>query len=351
MQKKSPFLSLVSKMLLLTILLLTGLTYFPSSGRAASSFESVKDVISNSDIGTANVTHTITASTSLAVDANGYIEIVFPGDFSGISSANLTCPNGGSTGGSGNTVRCTYTSGIEATSSIISLTGVTNPAAIGSYIVYIYNKQQSTAIKEQSTFRIAIVNHVDVSASVEASLTFTVLGVATSSDINGVVTTGSSTQNSLAFGVLAPGAVKTLAQQLNVTTNATYGYTVTVAQNHNLVSSGGADIDSFVDGIGATTTAVSWVAPAGTLGQENTYGHLGFTSTDGSLSNGDAYGAALFKGFKNSNPVEVLYHNGPSDGATEGVGSTSIAYSIEIGPLQESGDYSSQLNYVCTPTY
>lgn len=339
------------KLLIVALLLAPALVYLPGSVVASTSFESVKDTISNSDISASNVTHTITASTSLAVDANGYLEIVFPAEFSGLSALNVSCPNDGSASVVVNSVICTYVSGVEATSSVITITGVTNPSAIGSYGLYIYNKQSGGTVKEQTPFRVAIVDGVLVTASVESTLVFSITGLATSTNINGVTTTGSSTYNSLSFGILNPGVQKILGQKIKVSTNATRGFSVTVAQDHNLVSSGGADIDSFKDGVEASTTALAWTAPSGLLGNEQTFGHFGFSSDDSTLTGGDDFGSSLFKGFNNSDPIEVMYNSGPADGLTTDIGTTSVAYSIQINALQESGDYSNTLTYVCTPTY
>lgn len=347
-----------SKALIICLLLLTCLIDLPSPIRAASSFDNVKDTISNSDVSMANVTHTIVASTTQDVHGtNGYFEIIFPAEFSNVLVGGVTCPSvagaGTPTVPSTNVVRCTYGSQIASgTQATFTITGVTNPSAIGSYLFSISTKDSGNTVIEHSTFRVAILNSVSVTASVEASLAFSVLGMATSSElVNGATLTGSSTSRSMAFGVLTPGVQKTLGQKLKVSTNATYGFTVTVQQNHNLLSSGGADIDSFNNGVEASTTALAWTGPTNLLGQEMTYGHFGFTSQDASLSNGDPFGATLYKGFNATDPVEVMYHTGPADGSTPDIGTTTVAYSIQVGDMQEAGDYSSSLTYVCTPTY
>jgi len=140
---------------------------------------------------------------------------------------------------------------------------------------------------------------------------------------------------------------------LNVTTNANYGYSVTVMQDHNLVSSNGATISSFKDGIAASSTALAtaWTSPLNTLGTFRTYGHFGLTSGDATLSDGNAFVGSKYKGLWHSDPIEVMWHNGPSDGLANGIGSSTVAYSLQIGPLQQAGDYSNTLTYVCTPTY
>lgn len=323
----------------------------------AISFESIKDTISSSDVSEANVTHTIVASTTQEIGAAGYFEIIFPAVFTNVLVGGVTCPNLGGAGvatvPTTNVVRCTYAGGVAAnTLATFVITGVTNPPTIGSQLFYINTKTSGDVEIEHSTFRVAIVNAVSVTATVEASLTFSVLGMATSSEVvNGVDLTGSSTMSSMAFRVLEPGTAKTLGQKLKVTTNAAYGFTVTVEQDHNLLSSNGADIDSFNNGVEATTTPLAWTNPTSILGQEMTYGHFGFTSQDASLSDGDPFGDALYKGFNGTDPIEVMYHNGPADGLTPDIGTTTIAYTIQIGALQEAGDYSNTLTYICTPTY
>jgi len=126
---------------------------------------------------------------------------------------------------------------------------------------------------------------------------------------------------------------------------------VTVQQDGNLQTSGGSDIDSFDDGEAASTTPLVWSSPAGTLGLEDTYGHFGITALDSSLSDGDPFGTALYKGFYGTDLIEVMYHNGPSDGITELIGSSTVAYTLEISALQEAGDYENVLTYICTPKY
>jgi hypothetical protein len=343
-------------LLMFTMLAMYG--SIPAAGEAVS-YETIKDTISSSDVSKTGVTHTIVASTTLAVDAGGYLEFVFPAEFTVVATTTLVCPSGGAGHGSGNDLKCVYAAGLAAANLTITVTDVTNPGAIGSYLFHSYNKQADGTIKEHSTFRVAIVNSVLVTATVEASLTFTVSGVASSTggQVNGVDLTSSSTFKTLAFGVVAPGVAgkKTMAQRLNVSTNAAYGFTVTVEQDHNLLSSNGADMDSFSNGAAASTTPLVWGSPSGVLGQEATYGHFGVTSQDATLSGGanpfDVGNTAKYKGFWGTTPIEVMYSNGPADGTTDDIGSTSVAYSLEISALQEAGDYSSTLTYICTPTY
>ena len=198
--------------------------------------------------------------------------------------------------------------------------------------------------------RVAILSHVTVTASVDTSFTFTVTGLPSGTAINGVTTSTTTSATAIAFGTLDPSAnaSTTAGQRLNVTTNATNGFTVTVKENQHLLSSTGADIDNFKDGADTATPTV-WTYPLGTLGSENTYGHFGVTSSDD--INTSEFSGAKFVGNIVA-PRAVFSHNAPSDGTTLGVGQADVAYKIAITSLQEAGtDYTNTLTYVATPTF
>ena len=80
---------------------------------------------------------------------------------------------------------------------------------------------------------------------------------------------------------------------------------------------------------------------------------MGITSEDESLSSaGVEFYNDLWAGDFVGNPREVMYHDGPADGATVGIGSTTVGYQVEITDFQEAGtDYTANLTYVATPTF
>jgi hypothetical protein len=323
----------------------------PAYTKAAPLFELAQDTISDSDLGATNVTHTFLASTTQAIPIGGYFEIVFHTDFSNVLVGGVACPSSGTSTVTGNTVRCGYASGLASGPYTITVSGVTNPAIAGSYVMNLYTKTSADAVIERSSVAVAILDDVTVTASVNPYLIFSVSGLATSSEVNGVLTTGSSTSELMEFGVLNAAASSTLGQGLQVTTNAPYGFVVTVFQDHNLLSGNGADIDSFLNGNPASTTAYAWVQPTADITNEATWGHFGLTSDDDSLLGGDEFGDSLYKGLEGTDPLTVMYANGPADGATDSIGSTTVAYTIGISEVQEMGDYSNTLTYICTPTF
>lgn len=206
--------------------------------------------------------------------------------------------------------------------------------------------------------RVAIVDTVLVSASVDTTFDFTVTGLATSTPVNATSTTGSSSPTVLNFGDLDAWEIKTLAQRLNVSTNARNGYVVTVETDQQLSSETGADIDGFADGAYDDTPA-AWTAPSNTILQEHTYGHWGMTTTDGNLQgNGTDFSSDQWIS-ASTTPRAIMAHNGPSDGVTstpdatgDDVGSTTVGYQVQITPLQEAADdYTAVLTYIATPTF
>ncbi len=323
----------------------------PSYTKAAPLFELAQDTISDSNLSATAVTHTFTASTTMAIPADGYFEIDFHADFSNILVGNVTCPSSGVAGVSGNVVTCTYAGGLATGTYDFIVTGVTNPAVAGSYVTNLYTKDSGDTVIERSSVAVAILNDVTVTASVDPYLTFSVYGLATSSEVNGVVTTGSTTSELMDFGILDATASSTLGQGLRVTTNAPHGFVVTVFQDHNLLSGNGADIDSFLNGNPASTTAYAWQQPTVDINNEGTWGHFGLTSDDDSLANGDEFGDSLYRGLEGTDPLIVMYANSSADGVTDSIGSTTVAYTVGISEVQEMGDYSNTLTYICTPTF
>jgi hypothetical protein len=230
---------------------------------------------------------------------------------------------------------------------------ITNPGVQASYIMRVKTTNDGGATRDTSDTRVAIVNDVVVTASVDTIFNFTVAGVAANTAINGDTATTSTTTSAIAIGfeTLYPGIAEVGAQTLSVETNAQNGFSVTVVQDQELTSATGATINNFIDGLD-TSTPTAWQSPAGTLGSFDTYGHFGVTSEDANFVGGaDTFGTALYVGDLGT-PRLIFYHNGPADGSTASIGTTRVGYKIEIDSLQEAGtDYTSTLTYVATPVF
>ncbi len=263
------------------------------------------------------------------------------------SATSITLTFGGTSIAAGATT--TILIGLHATNEGSPNTQIVNPnPADGNES---YEIDISAGASDTGHTRVVILDTVLVTAQVNTTFDFTVNGLATSTSVNGQSLSGTSGSTTLPYGVLTALTAETLGQRLNVSTNAANGFQVTVESDGAFDSSTGADIDMFADG--TLAAPATWESPSVGLNvnNENTWGHWGLTSDDTSLEAGDTFGTNLWRGVTTT-PTQVFWHGGPADGTTAHIGSTTVAYRVEISALQEAGDdYSTVLTYIATPTF
>lgn len=255
---------------------------------------------------------------------------------------------------------CTNVGNLIATSTITRIVvgntnRITNPNVAGSYVIRLGGTNANLG-----DARIAIIDDVTVTAAVDTIFTFSINAVGANNTVNNdvTVTSGTSTATTVPFGTISPNTPRLMAQELRVDTNALNGFSVTVQSDVTLTAGNGATIDEFIDN-SATASSTLWAGPTGIMGNPNTYGHWGVTSDDNVVSsttpNKWGSGIALYQGnFTGNNPVEVFYHNAAVSSAAGGmgVGSTTVAYKVEITALQEAAkDYTATLTYIATPVF
>jgi hypothetical protein len=324
--------------------------------------------------------HTIEFVTPTGVAAGETITLTFNAAFTGIASLDFedldldinggtttlaATPSGATWGATTSATAVTFTSGSgtvgpgQTVAIRIGLnadggdTQITNPATAG--VSYEINASVGNGADTGGT-RVAIVDAVTVTATVDTIFTFTVAGTPAGTDVNGVggdETGGVTSATAIPFGQLDADTASTAAQALTVSTNAANGFVVTVAVDQQLTSAGGADIDGFADGVFSATPA-AWAAPTGSLGAENEAGHWALSSNDTTLTAGlsDLYSGGVNFVSASTTPVEVFRHNGPADATSAGVGTASVLYKIEVTALQEAAnDYTATLTYVATPVF
>ena len=372
------------------VLMMMGVPVIP--GGQAVSFTNVKDTISDSDLGV-DANHTIQFMISTALTASSTITLKFDdtGDtfnLTGLANTDVEdydiattsdftlVASGGCTNGSttiqvktvnttndeiefqlcwaASTIPANTTTTIEIGTNAGGNTQINNPDSAGSYKIRVETKDVNSTVLDRADAMVAIIDDVVVTATVSATLTFTVSGVATSTSVNGTITNASTTATTIPFGTLTVGATSTAAQNLYVTTNADDGFTVNIFQNQNLTNAGGSDIDCFRDGTCVSVPEAWGASPLGTLDTEATYGHFGITSEDSTLGTNcasDDFGATLWAGFSGTTQDEVMCHTGPADGSTAHIGATRVGFQVQITALQEAGDYTNTLTYIATPTY
>ncbi len=170
------------------------------------------------------------------------------------------------------------------------------------------------------------------------SLTITFVGVNSGTTLDGETTTITSTTNGISYGSLIPGTPSIAAHQVTVSTNATGGFTTTVQQDGNLRTNTSKEI--------ATVSGTN-AAPATWPGSITT-GRFGYHSSDEDLCTGTTTRfstnntwAALA-----STPYEVGCNTGPVTGET-----TTVTYKLEVGNVQEAGQYANVVTYITTAQF
>jgi len=324
----------------------------------AAALDLLRDTISDSTPSD-NADHVIDMDLGTALTGGQYIRITFDSAFG--DPGDPTCP-GTMTPSSTPAVdfsECIVLAGdfIEATGTPQQATvaALANPGSEGAYSVTVSTHQSDGTEIELSETQVYIIQDVTVQARVPAFLDFTVgpLGpYSTKNYVNGALLTGTSSATLLDFGTLDSTSSSSLAHSLSVQTNASDGFSVTVEQNGELTTGAGADINSFYNsptGTGSSTPA-TWLSPSAEISKTYTWGHMGVT-TDDTTDTAEDFTGAKFAGLNSSDPMEVMAHTNPTLGTVQNSGLAAVAYKIEISSLQEAGDYSSVLTYICTPTY
>lgn len=329
-------------------LVLMGVPVGPGSLAAPVTMTNVSDTITDSKPG-ATTDHEVDFTTATTTPSNGTIEILFPSGFD-LTGADVTCPNG-SGQIDGQTAKCTLNANLPPTSTQVTVSDVVNPSA-GFYKITITTKTSGGTVLDYGEAMVAIVSGVTVKANVAATLSFEIKGVNagdTNPEVDPNVTSTSSTIDFLTVNV---DTQYVAAQKLVVNTNAN-GFTVKVWQDQNLTNAMGNDIDRFKDGV-SPSDPTSWAAPTSTPGSENTYGHFGLRSDDTDIEKD--YGTNLWIGFEDDGSNyqrEVMKSDRAVVGENDNqhYGWDYVEYALQISALQEAGDYSNVLTYICTPTY
>lgn len=250
---------------------------------------------------------------------------------SGFGSATATGAYSSSTG----VLTITLSTATAAASSGVSVVvnSVTNPSA-GTFYVQV----TSNGSGDYGVMATATVAQVVVTGTMDPSLSFTVTGIAsgTSTSTTGGenTTTVTTTSTTLPFGHFNVAATNVAAQQISTTTNAAYGYTVTLQENQILTDASSSTIPN--------VTAGTWTT--------NTTTGFGVNVTSGD------YNSALFTSNSVYEPIPVL-GSSPITLATKSSATSSsgdseyVNFQLGVTAAQPAGTYTNNLDYVVTPTY
>jgi hypothetical protein len=194
---------------------------------------------------------------------------------------------------------------------------------------------------DDTTAKLALIEPVLVSATVDPAITFKVEGVNTSTAVCDGTTNVTTTATAIPFGSLLLDTFKWAAQKLTVSTNAASGYAVTSVANAALTMYNTSNTIPFTtcNATACTTSAgQSWTVPA-------TYPGFGFTmaAISGATVNPIS---ALYEPLSTSTPTQIMSNTGVASSNT-----AYACYKITVPATQIAGDYENQITYTATASF
>jgi hypothetical protein len=263
-------------------------------------------------------------------------------------------------------IGCSDTSSNETTCTTQAprLINPTKTAAAGTgdtWTLTVTTQDSGSTTIDSGFTKIATIESVVVSATVDSTLTFTIAGIANGSAVNTGNTTGctnteltnsgtSSTATAVNLGALpvSSGTDPNISAQLiTVATNAFNGYSLTATASGHLINpaTGFAIADSTTPAVFPATTPWFGIHACGADVNTSTWGTAASTTNRGG-SGGAKYGWPT----KTSSVTLATDSSGPITGSS-GNGLTTAEYAAAVDSTVPPGTYTSVITYVATATF
>jgi len=359
-------------------------------------------------IATRSATHTVTFTTATAIP-NGAIRVLIPSGTNanndgipnhdgfdyGVTAPSLTAPTGGgvtswetATATASADTGCTAgnhcfearyngTNNVNAslTFTIGGANKLINPAPGASHtagtadtysvtIQQLRDRLNNYAVADSTVVKIAVIESVRVTATVDPSLTFTIAGAASGASRCGTTTDVTTTATGVPFGSVSLAAFNDASQTLSAVTNGAGGYAVTMISDDQL-SVGGDHTTEIVNTDCDSENCTD--ATSGEWSTENDVSGFGF-----SIQNVDASTVPFEYSTATGNctgtycarmiPSTATASETPddSDTALSIMSKTTIptttedmyvCYRLTVATTQTAGDYENNITYVATATF
>lgn len=227
----------------------------------------------------------------------------------------------------------------------------TAEGAADIYTFFIRHRDSSTTMFASDTLqgKIAMVEAVRVSATVDPTLTFTIdaTGVGSAQTACGI-TFGSNAANTtatqVAFGSLSLGTANDLGQRLSCVTNSDNGYIVTVYEDGKMknIVDGTTIPDTTCGGSGCTTSGI------GTSWTNTSLSGWGYTIQNISVGvTVFSYGNYRPFGDGAANAQQIMKNTTTPTGTEQAY----VCYRLVASSVQEAGNYENRLIYTATSTF
>jgi len=261
-------------------------------------------------------------------------------------SSTLVTAGDWTEGGANGTIQLTYATGsTPAASGNLVLGGIDNgDTADTTYFAQLRtygNADCSTGgVIDSVTVAFVYIDGELVELTIEPTLTFTCTGLGSGANVNGATTTLANSCTGINFGNNVTAATNGIAgHNLNVTTNASAGYTVYIRHTGLLTNENADTIDNHT----GTNAAPTAFPAAGTEA-------WGYTTEDSNLGGGTGNRfttAGGFAGFTTSNQ-EIMDNLAATAGSGDDV---EVAYQVGVASSTEAGRYQTTVIYTLVATF
>lgn len=206
---------------------------------------------------------------------------------------------------------------------------------------------------DRTSVKIALIESVRVTATVDPTISMTICGADTCTDVEPADsvdgetlsnnTGGTSTGTAVSLGTLDLLAARIQAQKITIATNGAGGYALTAIDDGNLRRLAATIDDNTAAADPATPVVLN------TVGTE-AYGiHVSGTHVDDSLW-GPGGAGPTFNKYSGTDATQALPLVSYTTGPTAGV-ATYVTYKANISPITVQGDYAHSINYIATATF
>jgi len=301
-------------------------------------------------------------------------------DFNSISNSDITCPDdvagyydfvSGTATASGGTgcpsgyhcFECRYSgpgnSGQSLSMTIGGTTKLINPSpasghSVGTadtYSVLIENLDSSDNIIDSTTVKVAVIESVRVTASVDPTISFQIQGISadtgTYCGVSRSASSPDSTATTVPLGSLSISSFTDAVQQLTVSTNAQNGYVVTAVEDDQLSIDGEGSIEIPDLSGGATDSSTDWTSTS-TKGFGYSLENVDAASVAFQYNDsGGTFQARQFPATADSeSPVTIFSSTTVADNQD-----VYVCYRAVISATQQAGNYENAITYRATATF
>jgi len=362
-------------------------------------------------IATQSAIHTITFTLASAVPSNGDILITIPAvdiagqtndgfpdtntsiatngfDLNGLGTSNIAVSSSGcnnnwtvaavtaGTASTDHTIRIDRNTDTCAAGSTITVTigdnnkKLINPAPILSghtqgvadiYTINVKTRDGADNTLDESNVKVAVIEGVLVSATIQETLSVTVSGVSSGTSACGQTTNVATTATSVPWGTIANfGTFLHAAQTVTVSTNAVSGYTVKIAENDQMGRNGitctGANAGEAQNCIQDTTCGPT--ACSETTSQDWTstsyygmgYSLANISGTDAAFTyneSGRTFSAKQFADLEASETQQTIMSKSTPAASSQ----VYVCYRLNVSATQPAGYYFNRIAYTATATF